>query len=378
YVGVGVPRHSHSFPTRRSSDLRAKRGDDVVASRRGPSEAAGGARRTVRGQGGRRGPAGRRPTIHDVARDAGVSIGTVSRVVNERGGVRQVTRERVLASIARLGYRPDRAARELSVRRPVTIGLSTAYGHRRLIPFFVLFLEHLLDELATSGLRLRDVPAGEDGLPTEPADAYILLGAHADDPRLAALERQGVPFVLVGHREGVRSVAADDVAGGRVAGEHLTGLGHRDVVHVTGDERSQIFADRLAGLRQALAAAGAPPPTVLTCEDPSALGAYRALRAHLEGEGAGFSAVLAAPDEMAVGCVAALGDAGRAGPRDVSVVGFDDMPEVGESLTPVRQDIAEVARVAVELLHEGLRGASVRDVRVPVRLVARGTTAERR
>jgi len=339
--------------------------------------ASAASRRAARG-GGRKNGTPRRPTIHDVARRAGVSIGTVSRVLNVRGGVRPATRAKVIAAIEHLGYRPDRAARELSVRRPVTIGLSTAYGHRRLIPFFVLFLEHLIEELATSGLRLRDVPTGSDGLPTEQADAFILLGAHEDDPRLAALERQGVPFVLVGHKEGVRSVAADDVAGGRLAGEHLTALGHRDVVYVAGDERSQSFADRLEGLRQALGAAGAPPPRVLTCTDPSALGAYRAMRAYLERGERGFTAVFAGTDEIAVGCIAALEDAGLAVPGDVSVVGFDDMPEIGESLTTVRQDIAEVARVAVELLHEGLRGASVRDVRVPVRLVERGTTAERR
>lgn len=357
---------------------RARRGDDGTAPGRNGRGGAkdGTSRRGARGAGAR--SSTRRPTIHDVARAAGVSIGTVSRVLNDRGGVRPATREKVLAAIERLGYRPDRAARELSVRRPVTIGLSTAYGHRRLIPFFVLFLEHLLEELSTSGLRVRDVPTGADGMPVEPADAYILLGAHADDPRVAELQRRRVPFVLVGHAEGVRSVAADDVAGGRLAGEHLLALGHRQVVHVTGDERSQSFADRLAGLRQALAAAGAPAPQVLTCDDPSSLGAYRALRRHLEAGERSFTAVFAATDEMAVGCVAALGDGGLEVPRDVSVVGFDDMPEIGESLTTVRQDIREVARVAVELLHEGLRGARAREVRVPVRLVERGTTAERR
>ncbi len=321
---------------------------------------------------------GARPTIHDVARAAGVSIGTVSRVVNERGGVRPSTRAAVRAAIAQLGYRPDRAARELSVRRPVTVGLSTAYGHKRLIPFFVLFLEHLHDELATTGFRLRDVPTGPDGLPAEDADAFILLGAHADDPRVSEMQRRGVPFVLIGHGRGARSVASDDVAGGRLAGEHLLRLGHEHVVHVTGDVHAQGFADRLDGLRAALREGGAPPPSVLVCDDVSALGAYRALTASLREGGRAFSAVFAATDEMALGCLTALGDASVRVPGEVSVIGFDDMPEVGESLTTVRQEIAGVARVAVELLHEGLRGEPVRDVRVPVRLIVRGTTAERR
>src|SRR5690606_9664479 len=105
---------------------------------------------------------------------------------------------------------------------------------------------------------------------------------------------------------------------------------------------------------------------------------YRALTASLREGGRAFSAVFAATDEMALGCLTALGDASVRVPGEVSVIGFDDMPEVGESLTTVRQEIAGVARVAVELLHEGLRGEPVRDVRVPVRLIVRGTTAERR
>ena len=315
-------------------------------------------------------------TIHDVAAAAGVSIGTVSRVLNHRSGVSPATREMVRAAVARLGYQPDRAARELSNRRPVTVGLSTAYGHRRLIPFFMLFLEHLMDELATSGLRLRDVPTGRDGLPAEPADAYMLFGAHPDDPRVADLQSRGVPFVLIGHQDGVRSVAADDVAGGRRAAEHLLRLGHTRALHVTGELGSQAMADRAAGFLAAYAEAGAPEPRVLECDDLSALGAYRAVARDLADSA--YTAVFAATDELANGAIAALADAGLRVPSDVSVVGFDDMPEVGEDLTTVRQDIAAIARTAVELLHEALNGAPVRGVRVPVSLVVRGTTAERR
>lgn len=315
-------------------------------------------------------------TIHDVAAAAGVSIGTVSRVLNHRSGVSPATREMVRAAVARLGYQPDRAARELSNRRPVTVGLSTAYGHRRLIPFFMLFLEHLMDELATSGLRLRDVPTGRDGLPAEPADAYMLFGAHPDDPRVSDLQSRGVPFVLIGHQDGVRSVAADDVAGGRRAAEHLLRLGHTRALHVTGELGSQAMADRAAGFLAAYAEAGAPEPRVLECDDLSALGAYRAVARDLADSA--YTAVFAATDELANGAIAALADAGLRVPSDVSVVGFDDMPEVGEDLTTVRQDIAAIARTAVELLHEALNGAPVRGVRVPVSLVVRGTTAERR
>lgn len=322
-----------------------------------------------------------RPTIRDVARHAFVSVGTVSRALNDRAGVHPDTRRRVRDAVAALGYAPDEAARELAIRRPVTVGLSVAHGHRRLIPFFVLFLEHLLDGLASSGLRVRDVPTGPDGLPTEETDAVVLLGAHPDDPRIGYLQRAGRPFVLLGHRDGVRSVAADDVAGGRLAAEHLLRLGHRSLLHVTGDPHGQAFADRHRGFREALAApadgrAAVPVAPVLVCDDLTALGAYRALRAYL-ADAAPPTAIFAATDELAVGCLAAAADLGLRVPHDLSVVGFDDLPEIGVGLTTVRQDIGALARVTIDLLLEGLRGDPVRAVRLPVHLLARGTTTER-
>ena len=317
-----------------------------------------------------------RATIRDVAQRADVSVGTVSRALNGRAGVHPETRRRVQAAVAAMGYAPDRAARELSIRRPITVGLSVAQGHRRLIPFFVLFLEHLLDALASSGLRVRDVPTGTDGLPTEATDAFVLLGAHPDDPRIPHLQSLQRPFVLLGHRRDVRSVAADDVGGGRLAAEHLLRLGHRSMLHVTGAPHGQGFADRQRGFRDALRAAGAPPAVTLAGDDATPLGGYRALRRHLADRPAP-TAIFAATDELAVGCIAAASDLGLRVPHDLSLVGFDDLPEFGEGLTTIRQDIGALADVTVELLHEGLRGLPVRSARLPVTLLARGTTAER-
>ncbi|HET8984345.1 MAG TPA: LacI family DNA-binding transcriptional regulator, partial [Trueperaceae bacterium] len=214
--------------------------------------------------------------------------------------------------------------------------------------------------------------------PAEPMDAYMLFGSHADDPRITDLQRRGVPFVLVGQRDGVRSVAADDIDGGRQAAEHLLRLRHTQAVHVTGDRGSQAMGDRADAFLAAYAAAGAPSPRLVDCDALSALGAYRAMARDL-GEGQrDYTAIFAATDELATGVITALSDAGVRVPGDVSVIGFDDMPEVGDHLTTIRQDIAAVARMAVELLHEALAGEPVRRVRVPVSLVVRGTTAERR
>ncbi len=147
-----------------------------------------------------------RPTIQQVADRAGVSIGTVSRVLNERRGVSATTRERVRASIEELAYRPDHVARALS-KPALRVGLSLAGGTRRLTPFFMLFLEHLITRLQQDGYRFEEVPARADGLPAWLPDGVILHGAHEDDPRLAYLRDQDVPFVLVGRAPGVRWVA---------------------------------------------------------------------------------------------------------------------------------------------------------------------------
>jgi len=322
-----------------------------------------------------------RPTIQDVAHEAGVSTGTVSRVLNGRPGVKAATRAAVLGVVSRLEYRPDTAARQLSGGRTKRIGFHVGSGSGRFSPFYMLFMEGLSSGFQGAGYRLEDLPSRPDGLPAHLSDGMVLFGVHDDDARIPYLTAQGVPFVLEGHAPGQRWVHADDYGGGRAATEHLLRLGHTDILHLSGDPSGQAAFDRLRGYRDALAEGGvrALPPLD---GGFTVLGAYRALRRVLSdgetGAGVRFTALFAASDEMARGAMAALEDAGLRVPRDVSVVGFDDLPEFGEGLTTVRQDIGRVAATAVTLLKEGLRGEPVRHEVVPVQLVVRGTTARRR
>ena len=319
-------------------------------------------------------------TITDVAKAAGVSTGTVSRVLNNRPGVKARTKAQVLATIEALGYRPDAAARELSANQGKRVGLHVATGERRmvLIPYFMLFLEHLVEEVQREGFRLHQVPSRPDGLPEYLTDGVVLLGAYEDDPRVTYLQEAGVPFVLVGHSDGVRSVAPDDFDGGKQAAAHLLKLGHRDIVHMSGFTNSQASFDRFRGFKLVLEGAGLEPPEAhLLDGEFTSLDAYRALRRAYE-KGLRFSAVFAASDEMALGVIAALEDLGLRVPADVSVVGYDDLPGVAPSLTTVRQDIAQIAAAAVTLLQEGLRGEPVRHQVLPVQLVVRATSSRRR
>ncbi len=319
-----------------------------------------------------------RPTIQDVAHAAGVSTGTVSRVLNSRPGVRATTRHTVLEAVKRLEYRPDIAARELSCRQPKRIGFHVSASSGRFSPYYMLFMEHLIAGFQESGYRLEDVPSRPDGLPAKLADGFVLFGVHDDDARIGYLNAHGVPFVLAGHAEGERWTRADDYGGGQQVAQHLLRLGHRDIVHISGDLSAQAAFDRYRGFCDALHAFGLPFPNERLLDGGfSTLEAYRAVRRVLEG-GTRFSAAFAASDEMARGAIAALEDAGLRVPGDVSVVGFDDLPEIGEGLTTVRQDVGRIAQTAVTLLQEGLRGEVVRFEVVPVQLVVRGTTARRR
>lgn len=317
-------------------------------------------------------------TIRDVARLAGVSVGTVSRVLNGHPNVKDSTREQVKKTIRSLEYEPDAAARELSGTAGITFGLNCAPGTKRLTPYFFLFVENLRDNARADGYRFEEIDNLPNGLPSRLADAMILFGAHEADPRIDFLEKSSTPFVLLGHGDGFPSVSPDDHDGGWQAGQHLIRLGHKNLLYVGGFMRHQAFHDRYSGFREALAEAGiAHDPQDILDGGFTPLGAYRALTAHLKTKRP-FSGIFCSSDEMALGCLAALEDAELRVPADVSVVGYDDLPEIGEGLTTIHQDIPELSRTTLSLVMEAIRGEPWRHVNVPVQLVARGSTAAKR
>jgi LacI family transcriptional regulator len=317
-----------------------------------------------------------RLTIKEIAKAANVSVGTVSRALNGRPGVSPETRARVLEAVRALGFVPSVAAREL-VGKSTTVGLLFAPGVRRYTPYFALLLEALSEALWREGLRVAEVPTDARGLPQEEALGYLLLGAHDHDPRLEALRTRGTPFVLIGAYPGVFWVAPDDREGGYQATRHLLELGHREVAHLTGHPHHQAGRERLLGYKKALLEAGLTFRSELVLDGNfDALAAYRAVRRAWEG-GLRFTALFAASDEMALGAWAALEDLGLRVPQEVSLVGYDDLPDLGERLTTIHQDIPAIAREAVALLKLALEGHPPQGRRLPVHLVPRGTTARR-
>jgi LacI family transcriptional regulator len=331
-----------------------------------------------------------RPTIHDVATEAGVSVSTVSLVLNNRPGIGEQKKRSVLVAAKRLNYKPDKAARELSSKATKSIGLSDSLLGRRLGAFSTLYREHLFNELLRRGFRCEEIPTRSDGLPERVSDLMVLVGLLDDDPRLHYLRENKIPFVALGHAEGddVRWVAQDNYGGGRQATEHLLRLKHRDILFVSGDSSKEgivrtpflakVSHERYRGYYEALKSADLDiNPDLLIDTDFTALGAYRAVMKAYQ-RGLKFTAIFAIADELAVGVIAALEDLGLRVPADISVVGFDDMPEVGEGLTTIRQDIPLLAASTVELVQEALERKAPRHIEIPVQLIVRGTTARRR
>ncbi|WP_246113395.1 LacI family DNA-binding transcriptional regulator [Streptomyces montanus] len=306
-------------------------------------------------------------TMTEVARAAGVSQKTVSRVVNGEPHVSAEVRDRVLKVIHELDYRPNNAARALLMGRHRRIGVvslgSALYGPSTLL----IALERAMQRTGYS-FALASTLDGQDGGVAAAVESLldqgvdgIVLSEPVDDGTPLRFKAD-VPMVSLG--EGVEMaggpsamVCADGVAAARIATEHLLGLGHRTVWHLPGPQDWWAARDRVRGWREALAAAGAPEPALPAEGDWTPASGYRVGR--LLAREPELTAVFAANDEMALGALRAFAEAGRRVPDDVSVVGFDDVPAAAyltPPLTTIRQDFSAVATRAVDVLLAMIEG----------------------
>lgn len=326
-------------------------------------------------------PAGRRPGrgpgMHDVARAAGVSQKTVSRVVNGEPHVREDIRVRVQRAIEALGYRPNTAARALVRGRygrlgVVSIGVELYGPAAQLIALQRAACARGY-AVASEGVA-QGLPDGQaeaiDSLLAQGVDGIVVLNPVGDGTPLRAAG--DVPVVSL-------DLAREDgVAPARAATEHLLALGHHTVWHLPGPQEWWSARDRLRGWREALAAAGAPEPPLPPPGDWTAASGHEAGR-ELARE-PGLTAVFAANDDMAIGAMRAFAEAGLDVPGRVSVMGYDDIPlaaYVTPPLTTVRQDFPAVAERAVDLLLTRVecRTDPPALARIPVRLSLRRSTA---
>jgi DNA-binding LacI/PurR family transcriptional regulator len=330
-------------------------------------------------------PVPRRPVMADVARLAGVSHQTVSRVVNDHPNVRPQTRDNVLAAISKLAYRPNAAARTLVTRRTHMLGViscdtdlfgpaSMLYGIEQAAAgsYFVSIASlPTLDHSAALDAMERLLGQGVEGI-------IVIAPSTSAVAALGGMPAE-VPLVAVGCGTSapLASVAVDNEAGAQAATEYLLGLGHRSVHYLSGPVTNMDAQERVIGWRRALDSAGIAPPPILTGDWTSRSG-YE-LGRQLAGR-PDVTAVFCANDQMALGVLRALAEAGRPVPGAVSVVGFDDLPEAAyfsPPLTTVRQDFDELGRRALQLLVEKIAGASADGPQSPVgtELIMRASSA---
>jgi DNA-binding LacI/PurR family transcriptional regulator len=304
----------------------------------------------------------------DVARLAGVSHQTVSRVINDHPSVTAETRARVKLAIVQLGYRRNTAARTLVTRQSRIFGLisvdTTHFGPSSTIfavaeaartgGYFLNFVSlREIDRAHMSAALGHLMDAGVDGIVViAPVNAAVdsLRGLHPDLP---------VVVVAASELASLTTVAVDQVAGARLATRHLLDLGHRTVLHVSGPDDWVDATARVKGWRTELTAAGRVAYDLIP-GDWSADSGFQAgniLLSRIRSGEQDITAVFVANDQMSLGLIRALHEGGIRVPEDISIVGFDDIPEAGHFLPPlttIKQDFGAIGRRCVQMLIDTL------------------------
>ncbi len=329
-------------------------------------------------------PGKRAANIFDVARLAGVSHQTVSRVLNELPNVRPTTRARVQDAITQLRYSPSPAARALVTRRSRTIGLiapgTSDYGPASITMHFNVAARaarYNVDTVTLLDIEPAAVRAIVEALLRQRVDAIVLI---VDDITVLEVTRElnlGIPFVAVAAsaRRSPSIVSIDQYRGARAAVRHLVEQGHTRILHIAGPERSPDAIDRERGWRDELAAHRlvAVEPGHGDWSPASGYDFGRSL------ELADATALFVANDHMAIGVLSALRERDLSVPDDVSVVGFDDLPESGfliPSLTTVRQDFAALGSLIMQKVLLAIEEPETATETMPLAttLVVRGST----
>ena len=333
-------------------------------------------------------PSGQHVSIRDVARVAGVSRQTVSRVINSHPSLRPETRLRVQAVIDELHYRPNLVARALGSQRSRTIGVLASQRSQYGPSAAILGIERAAQE---AGYLVNTTNLSSSADPEVIREALTLQVDHMVDgiviiaPQTQTLDlldelATDVPYVMLHSRESgdPHELFVDQLAGARVATRHLIELGHRDIVHLAGPQE-WIEADvRMRGFLTEMVDADMPVRAPILGDWTAAFGHFAGCELARTRD---FTAVFSSNDQMALGLIHAFRSVGWDVPGDVSVVGFDDIPDAAHfwpPLTTVRQDFEELGRRCVERLLHPTAPASLRPQLLQPQLVVRESTAPAR
>ncbi len=312
------------------------------------------------------------PAMADVARLAGVSHQTVSRVLNGHPYVQKQTRSRVRAAIEELGYRPNRVARALVTGRSQLIGVvaqnTTLCGPVSLLAAFeqvAVTAGFVVTAHRVNALDRESITKALERHRDQRVAGIVVIAPTASAHDAVDTVPPDVPLVMVDGdvERSTPLVTVDQAAGALAATTHLLEAGHRTVWHVSGPSDWFDSLGRIKGWRSALAAAGAEEPPIVPA-DWSAASGYRA--GQVLARMPEVTAIFAANDHLALGILRAMHERGRRVPHDVSVVGFDDVPEAAyfiPPLTTVKPDFGAVARDALDLLMAQIDGNPIGEVR---------------
>lgn len=331
--------------------------------------------------------AGRRPSIRDVARLADVSHQTVSRVINNHPSIRPETKARVLEVMSRVQYRPNRAARALVTSRSQTIGILSAssnqYGPASSIAAIEAAARARGYWVSTANIAPQEpdsIPEGLAHLTAQSIEGLVVIAPQSRVFRALAAQQLDVPYVTLQSAEvdPQHALSVDQIAGARLATKHLIDLGHRSIYHLAGPQDWIEAEARMRGFLEEMSANDIPTTAPILGDWTAEFG-YYAGRELLRVRD--FTAIFSSNDQMALGLIHAIRDEGLDVPGDISVVGFDDIPEAAHfwpPLTTVRQDFAELGRRCVDLLlgpADGIEAAA--STIVPELIVRRSTGPHR-
>jgi LacI family transcriptional regulator len=332
-----------------------------------------------------------RSTIHDIAAEAGVSVATVSRVLNARDHVAPETRERISRIVRERGYVANRSARNLQVGRTGLVGLLVPLVHPN---YFSTIVAGVTEALNEHDLRAVLSPTEHkhdrevtllDRLMHGMADGALVVLPEESSKELERLLDSDYSFVVIDPRlpldARIPAVSAANSAGAGQVTRHLLELGHRRIAAITGPREWLATEERRRGYHAALASARILPDSSLEIEaDFEIAGGTRAAMSLLLDRPEPPSAIFAFNDNLAIGTIQAARAHGLRVPEDLSVVGFDDSEHaslITPALTTVRQQLAEMGRTAVNLLRRLIDGQRVETLHVELgtRLVVRDSTA---
>lgn len=328
---------------------------------------------------------GRAPNIRDVARLAGVSYQTVSRVLNEHPSIRPSTRDRVNEVISELGYRPNPAARALVTSRSRTIGVlssqtSAQYGPATSIASIELAARDAGYRSSVTTIASSDAPSIRSALDYLLRQSIEALVVIAPQQRVLEVIQDlsiDVPYVTLqtADLQQRHGMSTDQELGARLATRHLIELGHTEILHISGPQDWIEAEARMQGYLEAINEADLRTRAPILGDWTAHFGYYAGLELLRFRD---FSAVFASNDQMALGFMHAARESGLSIPGDVSIVGFDDIPEAAHffpPLTTIRQNFVEIGRRAVGLLLAELQGAQPQHEFVVPELIVRQSTA---